>query len=352
MLTLYRRHLQDCGHQSKGRQFKRCRCPVWIQGTIEGKPLRRSLDVTSWDRAEGLKYDLEHGKTEQELTIEVALEKFLSDCQARNLTPSTLAKYRLLGRKLTAFAERQALTQLSQLDAQAIRNFRQTRILCPRTAAKELERIRAFLSFHVQNGWLKTNAAKAIKAPQIKVAPRIPFHEKEIQNILAHAKDDRELAFLLVLRHTGLRIGDAALLRTSALGDNRIHLYTTKAGVPVSILIPDQLLTLLTKIPPHGGYFFVRAESTSMHTCADLWRRRIKILCKAAGVMPDHPHRFRHSLAADLLSKGASVEDVAAILGNSPAIVMKHYSQFVQARQDRLDSFLEKTWAKKLVRVK
>lgn len=75
-------------------------------------------------------------------------------------------------------------------------------------------------------------------------------------------------------------------------------------------------------------------------------------MCKEAGIMPDHPHRFRHSLAADLLLKGASVEDVAAILGNSPAIVQKHYSQWIKSRQDRLDSFIEKTWQTPLKLVK
>jgi len=69
--------------------------------------------------------------------------------------------------------------------------------------------------------------------------------------------------------------------------------------------------------------------------------------------VPDHPHRFRHTLAADLLMKGASCEDVAAILGNSPAIVQKHYSQWIKGRQDRLDSILESTWEKpRLQRVK
>jgi site-specific recombinase XerD len=76
-------------------------------------------------------------------------------------------------------------------------------------------------------------------------------------------------------------------------------------------------------------------------------------MCKAAKILPDHPHRFRHTLAADLLLKGASVEDVAAILGNSPAVVIKYYSQWIRGRQDRLDAFLEKTWEQpQLVRVK
>ncbi len=62
---------------------------------------------------------------------------------------------------------------------------------------------------------------------------------------------------------------------------------------------------------------------------------------------------MRHTLAKDLLSKGASVEDVAAILGNTPLIVQKHYAQWVKARQTRLDDIIQSTWDQpKLVRVK
>jgi site-specific recombinase XerD len=76
-------------------------------------------------------------------------------------------------------------------------------------------------------------------------------------------------------------------------------------------------------------------------------------MCKDAKISPDHPHRFRHTLAADLLMRGASIEDVAQILGNSPAIVIKHYAQWVSGRQDRLDDFMTKTWdTPKLLRVK
>jgi integrase len=82
----------------------------------------------------------------------------------------------------------------------------------------------------------------------------------------------------------------------------------------VSVLIPESLASLLQAIKPREGYFFVRGDSISTHTCSDLWRRRFKIICKEAGISPDHPHRTRHTLAKDLLSKGASVEDVAAIL--------------------------------------
>ena len=31
MLTLYRRHTKACGQT--GRYYRRCKCPVWIEGT-------------------------------------------------------------------------------------------------------------------------------------------------------------------------------------------------------------------------------------------------------------------------------------------------------------------------------
>ena len=39
---------------------------------------------------------------------------------------------------------------------------------------------------------------------------------------------------------------------------------------------------------------------------------------------------------------GASFEDVADILGNSPEIVRKHYAKWSPARQARIDDLMEK----------
>jgi site-specific recombinase XerD len=50
-----------------------------------------------------------------------------------------------------------------------------------------------------------------------------------------------------------------------------------------------------------------------------------------------HPHQFRHTFATKLLSKGTSIENVAALLGNTPKVVWKHYSAWVKERQEALD---------------
>lgn len=353
MLSIYRRHKPKCKY-ADNRTSKQCRCPLWATGTLEGNIFRRSLKTRSFERAEQIKRNIEDGNQPKGKGISVAdaLASYIKDATNRNLSAGTLKKYGRVSDRLKVFAASRGLTRLADFTADTLRDFRGGWKLAPITASKELGFLRAFFTFCISNDWITKNPAKAVKAGKLKDNPRLPFSEKEIQNILSQAQDDRELAFLLTLRHSGLRIGDASLLKTSHLSENRLYLYTTKAGNPVSILLPESLLGLLKNLPPTGGYFFLRGQSIHPHTASDLWRKRIKAICKTLKISPDHPHRFRHSLAADLLTKGATVEQVAAILGNSPAIVIKHYSQWIKSRQDALDAMLKKTWEPALVRVK
>src|ERR1051326_4168395 len=51
MLTLYRRHQKSCSHQREGRKYRRCSCPIWVDGILSGTSIRKSLDTRNWDKA-------------------------------------------------------------------------------------------------------------------------------------------------------------------------------------------------------------------------------------------------------------------------------------------------------------
>ena len=68
-------------------------------------------------------------------------------------------------------------------------------------------------------------------------------------------------------------------------------------------------------------------------------QRTMAAVFRRSGVKGAHCHRFRHTLASELLGKGGSFEEVAAILGDSPATVRRYYAKWTpeyQSRQDRL----------------
>jgi integrase len=66
---------------------------------------------------------------------------------------------------------------------------------------------------------------------------------------------------------------------------------------------------------------------------------------KLAGVRTVNPHRFRDTLAIDLLDQKVPIEDVKDVLGHEDVnITLKHYGNWVKARQDRLTRSLKKIY--------
>ncbi len=60
---------------------------------------------------------------------------------------------------------------------------------------------------------------------------------------------------ILLLRHSGLRIGDAVGLRRDMLSDGKLFLYTQKTGTPVRIPLPTHVCEALESLPG-GDYLF------------------------------------------------------------------------------------------------
>jgi integrase len=62
------------------------------------------------------------------------------------------------------------------------------------------------------------------------------------------------------------------------------------------------------------------------------WRTLDAVFTRS-GVVGAHAHRFRHALASDLLGKSGSIEKVAGILGDSPAIIRRYYAKWTPESQ-------------------
>src|ERR1039458_8050256 len=91
MLTLYRRHRAKC--KSRARAAK-CSCPIWVQGVLRGEAVRKSLNLTNWEAANRLMQDWEVFGQKASVSVTEALERWYTDCQARNLSSETQRKYK------------------------------------------------------------------------------------------------------------------------------------------------------------------------------------------------------------------------------------------------------------------
>ena len=86
-------------------------------------------------------------------------------------------------------------------------------------------------------------------------------------------------------------------------------------------------------------YYFWNGNS-SRRAVVGIAERTLAAVFKKSGVKDAHAHRYRHTLATRLLEQGATFEQVADILGNSPAVVRKHYGKWSKGRQANIDRLM------------
>jgi integrase len=118
-----------------------------------------------------------------------------------------------------------------------------------------------------------------------------------------------------------------------------------KTSDPVFLPIPESLKLVLDALPlPRGAaqdcpYYFWNGKS-SRRAVVGIAERTLAAVFRKSGVKNAHAHRYRHTLATRLLEQGATFEQVADILGNSPDVVRKHYGKWSKGRQANIDRLM------------
>lgn len=360
MLTIYRRHLKSCRHRAKGRKHRHCRCPIWVDGYLSGEEIRESLKMRDWQRAQESirEWEIEDRRAqhaETRVTIAEALKKYIADAEARKLNEATLYKYRLLFRQLASFSESYQLQFLDQLDLDTLATFRASWTQGPRTSLKKLERLRAFMGFAEKREWIKRNPALDLKAPKVPNRPTLPFTQNEMIRILAALgpygnsagvrNAQRLRAFVLLLRYSGLRIGDAVQLSVDRLQDNKLLLHTEKTGVHVYCVLPDLVIEAVDAAPRSSDNYFFWTGKSTVRSAKGKWQRRLQRLFEFAAVKRGHAHRFRDTFAVELLLAGVTLDRVSVLLGhNSIRITERHYAPWTRSRQEQIEKDLNEAW--------
>jgi site-specific recombinase XerD len=397
--TIYRRHSGWCKYVPQGRRQFGCTCPIWGDGYLDGdRILRKSLntrdaakanarmarllqvcsltreqasDTTgpeNWNLAANITPKLlvkSHPvriatSTEEceSAVVKNAVGAYLANCKTNGIKTSTFRKYRNALQRLAEFAIANEVRLVRDINVTHLDQFRAERKIAPITSLKELEMIRQFWSYCVARDLCKQNIAQRIKGPS-NISPNEvePYSIAEIERILAATQEfgrgayerKRSKAIMMTLRYTALRIGDVAVLRRDRItrknGQWLIFLHATKNNKPVFLPIPLQMKEALDAVPtPRGAkkecpYYFWSGDS-EQRTIVSTVGECVRAVFRKSGVQKAHAHRFRHTLATELLGAGGSFEEVADILGDSVEIVIKHYAKWSSARQARVTDLM------------
>lgn len=365
MLTIYRRHRKSCSHRNEGRKYRRCYCPIWMDGFLGDEEIRESLQTRDWQKAQEIvrQWEAEGLRSSepahsQPVTIHEASQKFLADAEARKLNEATIYKYRLLFRQIENFAERRGLRFVEQLDVDTLGMFRAEWHDSPRSSLKKLERLRAFFHFAEKRKWVEGNPASELKAPRVPARPTMPFTHEEMTRVIAaldfyadrtarngRANAHRLRSLVFLLRYSGMRIGDAISLSTDRITGNRLFLYTAKTGVPVYTVVPDFVVRILESTPRMTERYYFWSGAGKFYTAVRVWETRLRKLFGLAKMPGGHAHRFRDTFAVELLLAGVPLERVSMLLGHqSVRVTERHYAPWVRSRQEQLEADVARAW--------
>ena len=164
----------------------------------------------------------------------------------------------------------------------------------------------------------KNPTANLAPIKQAKVI-RLPFSAVEVEKLKAAADSDRDLAIVCFLLSTGCRISEACALDVLDIDFRDRRATVTGKGNKQRVVYIDEVAALylnryLSGRNDASAALFV-GKGTERMTPGGI-RAMLKRIEKRSGVENVHPHRFRRTLATNLINHGMAIQDVAAVLGH------------------------------------
>ncbi len=364
MLTLQRRHSKKCRNHPKTKKnadakSRACRCPIWGLGTVNGRRVRLSLRTRDLQRAARRLTEMEDrmsGKPRKK--IEEAANDFLAPyVKKHEKAPNdTKRKYTRILTDFGDFCTSKSLVYLDQVDVVTMDGYAAIRARDGWGWIKEIELLRQFFEFCRDREWASKNSARSLKRPILHEANDVvPYTPKEIIAIIAACDQigrtsyerRRARAMVLLMRYAGLRISDVVTLSRDHIKGTRLEKRAVKNHRLIRVELPPVVLAALEMLPhPQaaalGNRRFFSKDSARLRSLVKGAWRTLRAVFKRSGVERAHPHRFRHTLASELLGKGGTYEEVAAILGDSPATIRRFYAKWTEEYQSRQDVLIRK----------
>jgi site-specific recombinase XerD len=353
-LFVVRRHKATCLERKRRQQhLGRCRCVLWIDGVADGQRIRESLKTRNLEKANRLLGERQKSPLKRPKAVAGAIEEFLAS--RKDVEHGTLRNDRRVLGNLLKLCRRLEVSSMSQVSIETIDSYHRSRDIAGTTWMKELAILRHFFSFCVNREWISRNPAKMVRSPRnLKSKPREPYTPADVLKIYQACnrlgrrsyERIRARAFVVVLRYTALRISDVVKLERSRIRDGQMLLHTTKNGKPIYLPVPPDMQAALDALPiPMGTvgeskHFFWSGQGKLRAAIRGAERTLLRVF-QLSEVESAHSHRFRHTLATEILAAGGTFEDAAIVLGSSPAIIRKYYAQWSIQRQERTTSLLQ-----------
>jgi len=299
--------------------------PVYTQ---EAKALRWSLDrLAGW-----------------ELPGKEHVEEYFRSMYRRNFRPRTYAG------ALTAIyvfligvrdSGKTCLEEITKNDIEVFIEHEQDRGMMLSTVRTKLHCVNAFLGYAIDAGVVSAAVlARRIRLRKPETLPRA-MDPDDVKQLLSVIDNPRDLAMIMVLLRTGMRIGE--LLNTKIkdlhIKDRKIDIYEGEKNRigRVVYLSDDAIVALKVWIAMRDVrrefLFYAQGRRNMSYSTAHLIFERC--LIKAGLIHKGHSlHALRHTFASELLNAGMRIECLQPLMGHTSLDVTRRYARLTDKTRE------------------
>jgi integrase len=216
--------------------------------------------------------------------------------------------------------------------------------------------LHAVLNFGVRERLISSNPLRGLSGPPVRTRGRdCVLLPEDHARILGHASR-RLLEVIICLENTGCRPGEL-LMATAADWNDRLGALvyyaearrqdgegrhkTCRKGKDRRIIFRGEALAVMRKkVQDHPtGPLWTTTRGARPLTVGAL-NKGFRKLRKQLGMPRLTPYSYRHTYATRWLESGRSIDDLAAMLGNTAAVIRKHYAHLCD-NLERMQSLAE-----------
>ena len=194
----------------------------------------------------------------------------------------------------------------------------------------------SIFSYAIEEGIIQSSPLKRRPKPEAEARGAEPFSPEELETLDEADKTPQEELVYALFRWTGLRCSDVSDLRWDAINwtDKTLTWATRKRGKTVTIPLVEPLMKVLRTAKIDGDEKVLGIGTGKLY-------KIIRNLGERNSIKSVFPHRFRDTMAVTMLEKGATIYDVAKMLGDRVSTIEAHYAPFTKQLQERVRGILE-----------
>ena len=255
---------------------------------------------------------------ESDSETEDMLKAFLSAKEVEGRSQKTLARYEYICKR----ALKKIGVPIRDISVFHLRKFlaeEKARGIADSTLDGTREVLSSLFGWLHKEGLIKMNPTGNLGTIKIQKKVRKPYSQTDIEKLKECCKTSRDKAIICLLLSTGCRVSEVCGLDRDDLDFlNKEVTVLGKGNKERTVFLDDVCIMCLTRYlnerKDNEPALFIGKRRERLEPGGV--REMLRVLANKAGVENVHPHRFRRTLATNLIDHGMELQNVSQILGH------------------------------------